>query len=157
MTKISKITLRLSLNIFLLFNLSFGFGQSSYIKKYKPLADSLSVEYKIPSKLILAIAIVESSSGQSRNCKLLNNHFGIVGKNNVLKTHGIKTRYKQYANSIESFIDFARMISRKKYYEKMKGNPNSSDWIDEISKHGYSEKPDIWRKKIKETIKKNKF
>lgn len=157
MTRISKIILSLSLNIFLLFNLSFGFSQSSYIKKYKPLADSLSVEYKIPSKVILAIAIVESSSGQSRNCQLLNNHFGIVGKNNVLKTHGIKTRYKQYTNSKESFIDFAIMISRKKYYKKLKGNPNSSEWIDEISKHGYSEKPSIWRKNIKETIKNNKL
>ena len=141
----------------MLFNLSPGFSQSSYIKKYKPLADSLSVEFKIPSKVILAIAIVESSSGQSRNCKLLNNHFGIVGKNNVLKTHGIKTRYKQYANSNESFIDIAMMISRKKYYKKLKENPTSSEWIDEISKHGYSEKPSIWRKIIKETIKNNKL
>jgi hypothetical protein len=145
------------LNILLLFNLSLCFSQSQYIKKYTPLADSLSIEYKIPSKVILAIAIVESSSGQSRNCKLLNNHFGIVGKNNLLKTHSIKTRYKKYANSKESFIDFAMMISRKKYYKKLIGNPNSSVWIDEISKHGYSEKPIIWRKKIKETIKNNKL
>ncbi len=156
---ISKFIFRLTLNLlsFLFINVNFGFSQSNYIKKYKPLSDSLAKVFKIPSKVILAIAIVESSSGQSRNCKLLNNHFGIVGKNNLLKTHGIKTRYKQYANSKVSFIGFARMISRKKYYEKMKENPNSSDWIDEISKHGYSEIPSVWRTRIKETIKKNKL
>ena len=156
MAKIYKFILISCLSI-LLFNLSTGLCQSNYIIKYRPLADSLSKEFKIPSNVILAIAIVESSSGQSRNCKLLNNHFGIVGKNNVLKTHGIKTRYKQYANAKESFVDFAKMISRKKYYEKIKGNTNSSEWIDEMSKHGYSEFPSIWRKKIKETIKKNKL
>ena len=156
MAKIYKFILISCLSI-LFFNLSTGLCQSNYIKKYKSLADSLSIEFKIPSNVILAIAIVESSSGQSRNCKLLNNHFGIVGKNNVLKTHGVKTRYKQYANAKASFIDFAKMISRKKYYEKIKGNTNSSVWIDEMSKHGYSEIPQIWRKKIKETIKKNKL
>jgi flagellum-specific peptidoglycan hydrolase FlgJ len=156
---ISKFIFRLFLSLlfFLFININFSFSQSIYIKKYKPLSDSLATVFKIPSNVILGIAIVESSSGQGRNCKLLNNHFGIVGKNNLLKTRGIKTRYKQYTNSRESYIDFARMISRKKYYIKIKGNPNASDWIDEISKHGYSEKPIMWRMRVKETIKKNKL
>jgi hypothetical protein len=143
--------------LLILININFCYSQSSYIKKYKPLSDSLSNEFKIPSSVILGIAIIESSSGTSRNCKLLNNHFGIVGKNNLLKTHRIKTRYKQYTSSRESFIDFAKIISRKKYYNKLKSNPNSNDWIEEISKHGYSEMPNIWRKRIKETIKVNKL
>jgi len=155
---IYKFIIKIPLILFFLFiNVAFTFSQSIYIKKYKPLSDSLSAVFEIPSNVILGIAIVESSSGQARNCKLLNNHFGIVGKNNLLKTNGIKTRYKQYANSRESYIDFAKMISRKKYYEKIKGNSNSSDWIDEISKHGYSEKPTIWSMRVKEVIKKNKL
>jgi len=130
-------------------------AQNNYIKKYKPLVDSLSQVYKIPSSVIMAIAIVESSAGEGKNCKLLNNHFGIVGKNNLLQTKGIKTRYKQYDSPESSFVDFAQMISRRKYYVKLKGNKHASMWVDEISKHGYSEKPAEWRKRIKQTIKKN--
>lgn len=131
-----------------------AYGQKGYIAKYRPIADSLSAVYGIPSAVILAVAIVESSAGEGKNCKLLNNHFGIVGKNNLLQTKGIKTRYKQYMNSESSFVDFAQMISRKKYYTKLKGNKHANAWIDEISKHGYSEKPAEWRKRIKQTIKK---
>src|SRR5688572_4035402 len=68
-------------------------AQSPYIKKFKPLADSLSEEYKIPTAVILGVAIIESGAGTSRNSKLLHNHFGIIGKNDLLKTKGIKSRY----------------------------------------------------------------
>jgi len=132
-------------------------GQSKYVQKYKPLADSLSKVYKIPSAVILGIAIIESSSGQGRNAKLLNNHFGIVGKNNLQKTKGIKTRYKQYPNTKASYVDFVKMISRRKYYLKLKGEKNYKVWIVEISKHGYSEAPEEWRKNILTAIKNNKL
>src|SRR5678815_298043 len=84
-----------------------GFTQTkTFINKFRPLADSLSEEYQIPAALILGVSIIESSSGTSRNCKLLNNYFGIVGKNDLLKTRGIRTRYKQYEDATESFVHF---------------------------------------------------
>jgi Bax protein len=132
-------------------------GQSKYIKKYRPLADSLSEAYGIPTAVILGVAIIESGSGGSRNCKLLNNHFGIIGKNNVLKTKGIKTRYKQYPNSTASYIDFARLMARKKFYSRLKGNGDYRLWLDAISKAGYSEIPEEWKKRITAAIKKNKL
>src|SRR6202012_48508 len=73
-----------------------AFSQSKYIRKYRPLADSLASESDIPAAIILGVAVIESGSGTSRNCRLLNNHFGIVGKNIVFKTHGVRTKYKQY-------------------------------------------------------------
>jgi flagellum-specific peptidoglycan hydrolase FlgJ len=133
------------------------FGQSKYIKKYRPLADSLSEAYGIPTAVILGVAIIESGSGGSRNCKLLNNHFGIIGKNNVLKTKGIKTRYKQYPNSTASYIDFARLMTHKKFYSRLKGNDDYLLWLDAISKAGYSEIPEEWKKRIAAAIKKNKL
>jgi Bax protein len=135
-----------------------GFTQSkAFVKKFRPMADSLSEKYGIPTAVILGISIIESSSGTSRNCRLLNNYFGIVGKNNLRKTKGIKTRYKQYPDAEASFKDFCRVISKKKYYKKLKGNMRYQLWIDAISKSAYSEAPVIWRQRITATVRKNKL
>ncbi len=145
-----------SLVVALLVLISFSAAsQKSFIQKFKPLADSLSAEYGIPTAIILGVAIVESGSGTSRNCKLLNNYFGIVGKNNLLKTRGIKTRYKQYADATASFADFCRLLSSKKYYKKLKGEMDHKKWVEAISKSGYSEAPSEWRKRVNDVIKKN--
>ena len=119
-----------------------------YIEKYSAIADSLSSEFETPVSVILGIAIVESSSGTSRNARLLNNHFGIVGKNDLLKTKGIKTKYKQYPDALSSYIAFCKLISRRKFYAKLKGNSDYKLWVDAISKSNYSEVPDIWKKGI---------
>ena len=74
---------RLILFILLLAGVQPVSAQSKYIKQYKPIADSLSAIYGIPSSVMLGIAIIESGAGKSRNCKLLNNHFGIKEKNNM--------------------------------------------------------------------------
>jgi flagellum-specific peptidoglycan hydrolase FlgJ len=134
-----------------------GFAQSKYIKKFQPTADSLSAVYGVPVSVMLGIAIMESGSGTSRNCKLLNNHFGIVGKNNLLKTKGIKSRYKQYPSALASYVDFCRLMTRKKFYTRLKGNMDHRLWADAISKAGYSEIPDIWKQRLLAIIKKNKL
>lgn len=132
-------------------------AQSKYVLKYRPVADSLSEVYGIPAAVILAVAIVESGSGTSRNAKLLNNHFGIVGKNNLLKTKGIKSRYKQYKSIEASYVDFCKVVSRKRFYPKMKGSRDKLAWVDAISKAGYSEIPLEWKKRVSDTIRKNKL
>lgn len=132
-------------------------AQSKYVKKYSGLADSLSEAYQIPVSVILGVAIIESSSGTSRNCRLLNNHFGIVGRNNLLKTRGIKTRYKQYPNDTSSYIDFCRLMTTKKFYSRLKGNMDYKLWIEAISKARYSEVPLVWKQRILEAIRKNKL
>jgi Bax protein len=134
-----------------------AFSQSAYIEKYRPLADSLSEAYGIPASVILGIAILESGSGTSRNSKLLNNHFGIVGKNNLLKTKGIKTKYKQYPDVTSSYVAFCELQSRKKYYSKLKGKKDYTLWIDAMSKASYSEVPEIWKSRVLSIIKKNKL
>lgn len=101
--------------------------------------------------------MLESGSGQSRNCRLLNNHFGIVGKNNLQQTHGIKTRYKQYPSNEASFYDFVRVVSGKKYYAALKGNPSCRAWIVEMSKYGYSEVPGEWVKNVMGVINGQKL
>jgi flagellum-specific peptidoglycan hydrolase FlgJ len=134
-----------------------GFSQSKYIKKYRPLADSLSLEFGIPAAVLLGVAILESSSGTSRNCKLLHNHFGIVGKNKLLKEKGIRTRYKQYKKDEDSYEDFCKLVKKKKYYKKLKGTTDPKPWIEAISKSAYSEVPATWKKRVLDTIRRNKL
>jgi flagellum-specific peptidoglycan hydrolase FlgJ len=132
-------------------------AQSKYVKKYRPTADSLTQVYGVPASVILGVAIMESGSGTSRNCKLLKNHFGIVGKNNLLKTKGIKSRYKQYPNDLASYVDFCKLMTKKKFYKRLKGNMDHKLWADAISKAGYSEIPEIWKQRLLSIIKNNKL
>jgi Bax protein len=145
------------LTFLLLVLAQFVFAQVKYIQKYKALADSLSDEYGIPAAVILGVAIVESGAGTSRNCKLLNNHFGIAGKNKLLKTNGIKSRYKQYKDAISSYVDFCKLVKKRKYYKKLKHNKKYTLWLDAMSKSGYSEAPATWKSRIISVIKKYKL
>ena len=128
-----------------------------YIAKYKTLVASLSKEYGIPVSIITAISVIESGAGRSRNCRLLKNHFGIIGRNNLLKTKGIKSKFKQYKTDEDSFRDFCKTISRKKYYQKLKGNNDYKLWIDAMAKAGYSTSPTIWKKEISLAIRHYKL
>ena len=132
-------------------------AQSKYVKKFRPIADSLTLVYGVPASVILGVAIMESGSGTSRNCKLLKNHFGIVGKNNLLKTKGVKTRYKQYPDDLSSYVDFCKLMTKKKFYKRLKGNMDHKLWADAISKAGYSEIPETWKQRLLAIIKKNKL
>jgi Bax protein len=128
-----------------------------FISKYGPLADSLEAAYGIPASLILGVSIIESSSGTSRNCRLLNNFFGVKGKNNLLKTKGVRSGYKQYASDTASFVDFCKIVSRKKIYASLKGNKDSKKWVAALSKTGYSEVPTTWQSLINNTIRKHQL
>lgn len=132
-------------------------AQTAYVSKYRPLADSLSAVYGIPRSVILGVAIIESGAGNTRNARLLNNHFGIVGSNRLHKTHGIRTRYKQYPSVAASYVAFCQLVSRRKFYPKLKGEKDYRKWVDAISRTGYSERPAEWRKKIIGAIQKNKL
>lgn len=156
-TACPRIWRRRVLTLLLLISIQPVVAQSAYVKKYKPLADSLAEKYEIPVAVILGVAIIESGSGTSRNSKLLNNHFGIVGKNDLLKTKGIRSRYKQYPDVASSYVGFCKLVKKKKYYDKLKGNMDYRLWLEAMSKAGYTEAPEEWKKRISLTIKKHKL
>ncbi len=142
--------------VFAIFSFSVANAQvHAFIKKYKPLAHKLSVEFQIPESVILGISIIESGSGKSKNCKLLNNYFGIVGKNSLRKIKGktYRSRFKQYPDAEASFRDFCHKMSKKKFYDKLMGNTDYRLWIDAMSKSGYSEFHAIWKKNMLNVIK----
>ena len=121
----------------------------SYIEKHKEIAAQLSQEYGIPSTVILAVAFVESGGGTSKNSQILNNHFGIVGKNTLNKS-----RYRSFLSTQDSFRAFCDLLSRKKYYQRLKGNDDHSEWVKAIAKAGYSTQPQEWMRRINLMIKK---
>ena len=84
-------------------------AQHSYIQNHKKIALELSEQYGIPPAVILSIAFVESGGGTSKNSKTLNNHFGIVGKNNVSSS-----RYRYFNSVRESYEAFCKLVARKK-------------------------------------------
>lgn len=130
---------------------------SSYIRDYKILANTYSAQYGIPASVIMGVAIVESSSGKGRIVTLLNNHFGIVGKNNLMQTKGIKTRYKQYADASASYKAFCIHLASKKLYARLKGTKNNTDWLKAIAATGYSSQPVEWARRIDGVIKSYKL
>lgn len=119
----------------------------NYIKNNTAMAEELSKEYGIPSAIILGIAFVETGGGASKGAKVYHNHFGIVGKNKVMKS-----RYKSFNSAKESYIAFCKLISGKKYYEKLKGNSDYTQWIEAIASAGYSTQPTEWKKRVTQII-----
>jgi Bax protein len=131
---------------------------AAYISKHQTITTELSEQYGIPASVILAVAIVESSSGTGHAATRLNNHFGMVGKNNLkAQKKGYRSKYKQYDSDKDSFMDFCRVISNKNFYARLKDNKDCNEWVKAISHAGYSELPLIWEKRILNTISSNKL
>ncbi len=120
----------------------------SYISKYKAVAAVLAKSYGIPSSLILAVAAIESSGGKGPAARILNNHFGIEGHNEFVNKKGHSSRYKQYPNAFASYLDFCQLLTRKRFYQKLKNNPDCTAWVKAMSKAHYSEVPEEWEQKI---------
>lgn len=117
----------------------------TFIEKYDSLAIVLSEEYKIPSSVILSISMLESGNGNSSLSVKKHNYFGIKKGN----------YYRSYKNDEESFRDFCKIISKKKYYVYLINN-NIKDyniWIYKIHNGGYSETK-TWPNRVINIIKK---
>ena len=135
----------------LFFSLS---SQTEYFNKYKPLADSLEDKYGVPSCLILSVGFLESGRGKSKVAKILNNHFGIVGKNNLHKKGRFKSKYKYFYSVSDSYNSFCKLIASKSYYSTLKGNKDINKWAIAIASKGYAENANLWSRYIIKLAKK---
>lgn len=124
-------------------------AQHRYFDEYRSLAENLSNQYGIPSAIILGVAFLESGAGKSKNSKVLKNHFGIVGKNTINNSV-----YRNFPSVEDSYLAFCKLLSRKKYYEKLKGTTNHKEWITAIASAGYSTNPEEWKRKVNWVINK---
>lgn len=147
-------------NCFLLFSFLFWqqglWAQKSavnFLQQYKPIAYELMCKDGIPTSVILGISMIESGMGQSKNCKLLHNFFGVKGKNQLAQGNsGHRSAYKQFGSPKAAFEDFARMIKTKKYYPALKGNMDYHLWLVQMNKYGYAEAKGKWINEITKVI-----
>lgn len=129
-----------------------------YIQKFEPVAVDLMKETGVPASVILGIAMLESGMGTSRNARLLKNHFGIIGKNNLAKRgETYRSRYREFASDTASYRYFARLVTRKKWYAGMKGNENYHEWLKKLIHSGYSTAGQVWIDRVTAMIKRYKL
>lgn len=152
MNKIYQSIILVVLLFFTSGNLFSQIKTKKFIDSHLPIATKLSSEYGIPVSIILGISILESGSGTSINARELNNYFGITGKNKITRRRSV---YKQYSHIDDSFKDFCAIISRKKYYNKMKNNKNYKDWLVEMNKANYAAAKNIWVNRVTKIIVSN--
>lgn len=127
---------------------------AQFVEKHKKTALVLMRRSGIPASIILGISMVESAMGRSKNCRLLNNYFGVKGKNNLHKgKSGHRSAYKQYPDAAASFKDFVRIVQRKQYYPALKGNMHYKKWLVKMNQHGYAEAKGKWIKDVEQMIR----
>ncbi len=115
----------------------------SYIDQFKDNAISIMNETGIPASIILAVAMHESGNGNSTIAKKLNNQFGIKGNSKVVyykKKKKVRTYYKKYDSVLESFQDFARIMTERKQFAHLTEKFSQYDyknWAKGIQRSGY--------------------
>lgn len=116
----------------------------SYIQQFKDAAIRIMHQTGVPASIVLGVAMHESACGNSHIARVLNNQFGMRGNsvNTYTDSHNktVRTTYKQYDSVLESFEDFARIMTEKKQFSRL-GDKYShydyKDWAHGIQKSGY--------------------
>jgi flagellum-specific peptidoglycan hydrolase FlgJ len=118
---------------------------ASYIEKFKDDAIRIMHETGVPASIILGVAMHESGCGNSSIAQHLNNQFGVKGGKTVvyIGKHKKKVRssYKQYNSVMESFDDFARIMTQRKQFSHLTAELTHYDyegWAKGIQRNGYA-------------------
>jgi len=109
---------KILLSVFLLvfaFAASAQNSSQSYIEKFKDNAIRIMHQSGVPASIILAVAMHESANGNSKLARNYNNHFGVKGRSNVAVPKKTHSSYKQYDSALESFQDFAHIMTERKH------------------------------------------
>ena len=116
----------------------------SYIEKFKDNAISIMHVTGIPASIILAIAMHESGNGNSAIAKDLNNQFGMKGYSRITyrkNSKKVSTFYKHYDSVMDSFQDFARVMTERKKFSHLAESLSQTDykaWVHGIQRAGYA-------------------
>lgn len=129
-----------------------------YLDKFETLSIRLMNETGIPASVILGVGMLESAMGTSKNARLLHNHFGIVGRNTLSKRHATyRSKYKEYPTDTASYQHFVKILSRKKWYSQLQGNPEYANWLKHMNHSGYSTAGEEWIRRVTNLIKRYKL
>lgn len=124
-----------------------------YIAEHVEYAQGLMRDHKIPASIILAVAIHESASGNSKIAQHLNNHFGIKGPNNSAEIH---SSYRDYLNADESYSHFVEIMETREPFNNLFKKYDQYDyrgWAYGIRSCGYA-RSRTWANQVIGLIKK---
>ncbi|WP_443937153.1 glucosaminidase domain-containing protein [Pedobacter sp. MW01-1-1] len=124
-----------------------------YIAEHVELAQSLMREHRIPASIILAVAIHESASGNSRIAQYLNNHFGIKGPNSNTE---IRSSYRDYESDDESYNHFVEIMETRNNFSSLFNKYDQYDyqgWARGIQRNGYAQSR-TWASQVVAIVKK---
>ncbi|MBD1393569.1 glycoside hydrolase family 73 protein [Mucilaginibacter glaciei] len=119
-------------------------ASQSYIEKFKDNAIRIMHETGVPASIILGVAMHESGSGKSAIAQNLNNQFGVKGGGGaVYYRHNkkVKSSYRRYESVLDSFNDFARIMTQRKQFSHLADQLSSYDykgWAKGIQRSGYA-------------------
>jgi flagellum-specific peptidoglycan hydrolase FlgJ len=133
-------------SIFILFSIVCSAQNTAqkYISRFDSLAVEVMHQYGIPASIVLGIALQESGAGTSKLCRLRHNHFGIKGK----------STYRSFESDEAAYQFFGEMLSRKKYYNKLKNNMDYMQWLKAMKAGGYAASPS-WITHVANMIKRH--
>ena len=115
----------------------------SYIEKFKDNAVRIMHETGVPASIVLAVAMHESGIGNSKIARNLNNQFGVKGYDSHVYTYDnkkVRTYYRKYNSVLESFQDFARIMTERKQFSHLAETLTHYDytaWAKGIQRSGY--------------------
>ena len=135
-----------------------------YIDRYKELAIIEMYRTGIPASVTMAQAIVESGNGNSRICRLANNHFGVKANRNwsgpIIIEDDDKPRehFRSYNNSYWSFVDHSNVICCSGIYNSLFKYKDTDyiNWCFGLKRCGYATSKQ-YPFKLLEIIRQNKL
>jgi flagellum-specific peptidoglycan hydrolase FlgJ len=116
----------------------------SYIDKFKDDAIRIMHETGIPASIVLGVAMHESANGNSTIAQNLNNQFGVKGGGGVVfikHNKKVHSSYKKYSSVLDSFQDFARIMTERKQFSHLADALTHYDytgWAKGIQRSGYA-------------------
>lgn len=127
-----------------------------YIAEHVAFAQELMRDHKIPASLILAVAIHESASGNSKIAQHLNNHFGVKGPNN---NEAIRSSYRDYLSADESYSHFVEIMETRSPFNNLFEKYDQYDykgWARGIQRSGYAHSRS-WANQVIALVKKHEL
>ena len=124
-----------------------------YIAAHLNCAQILMRTYRVPASVILAVAIHESASGNSRIAQYLNNHFGVKGRNSNTE---IRSGYRDYDTVDESYRGFINFLDNRSSFKRLFetcDQYNYRAWARGIQRGGYAHSR-IWASQVIAIIQK---
>ena len=126
----------------------------AYLRRFARVAISERKKYGIPSSLILANALLQSTAGRSEIAEAANNHFGLTASSgwSGLEFRHQGTAYRMYENAWSSFRDHSEYLAGLELGELRRPDAtNYQDWIALLTDIGYAENT-AWKDLMLEII-----